>query len=350
MSWLKLDRRGVRGLVLSGVAAGLATGVWSLGAPGPDTSTSSGCPRWSHNDPCRSRKRVEKSASLFSSLANRGPDDRVDIECLPEVPPETPSPRTYYRAIPALFPVRNLETLGDGSFRVASPALADYEGDERLCDDEVFAHQPRGAHCGAALVAPRTVVAAAHCISSGQLPEYSVVFDFIVRAGDPASLGVIAADSVCWPADEPRLVIEGKLAIFDIKCPEGFVEPPVLTVADLPPREGELVYGIGYPQKLPAKFTGFEPVRRFGADGAYRYFTADLDLFPGNSGSPILDLNHKLVGIAESDASSVMCDDIAQRCRRWAGCAGSCGSDVKITPVNTLGEVLLARTRTEDGG
>lgn len=291
------------------------------------------CPRWSTTDPCVVRERLKMPPSHLALLGLRGRDDRVNVECLKEPPPGEVNPRSRGRSTPAIFRREAIEG-PDGEVRLdpAIRPLAQLDAGDALCPDEVFSSEPRGALCGAVLVGERKVLSSAHCFVTEDMDEFRIVFGFSIVDGDSGVTHELTRGSICTiePATWTRI---GKLALFDITCPEGFVTPPVVPLASTDPRVDDPVYGIGYPMFLPAKYTGVERVEPGrGTD----FFSANFDISPGYSGSPIFNEKHELVGIVESDGSADTCYDRRRGCRRWYACKRTCGTPVKILPIGAI--------------
>lgn len=64
-------------------------------------------------------------------------------------------------------------------------------------------------------------------------------------------------------------------------------------------------------------------------------FDVSLDIAPGNSGSPVFNANHEVVGVIEAEGNHATCPGSFQGspCARWRGCDGGCGAPVVVYPV-----------------
>lgn len=168
-----------------------------------------------------------------------------------------------------------------------------------LCDSEPFCRQPivKGRLCTGFLVKEDIIATAAHCIHGVSLARLRFLFGYkmldfstpVTRVPDDNIYkGVeiidrvyrgIRGDGSDWALVRlDRKVIGQSVVTFphaDISC-------------------GQAVYVIGHPCGLPLKYAAGAHVKV--VDNAY--FSADLDVFAGNSGSPVFDSNtHALVGI-----------------------------------------------------
>lgn len=183
-------------------------------------------------------------------------------------------------------------------------------GDPPMCADEAFAEQPRGATCSGVVIAGPRLLSARHCLA-GKADPYFVRAFVMADAGSPLAFEFAASD-VCRPAPGARLECFGEVCVVDLMC-EG-PTPPAAEVASLGLHEGDPVYAIGYPEYLPAKFSGWGEVS-FEGGGT---FTATLNIDPGNSGSPVFNGDHKLVGVINAEQGPPrIYTDPAAGCQRW---------------------------------
>ncbi len=309
------------------------------------------CRGWTHNDPCAPRQQTAGAPSLsLKPLSIRGDDGRLDLHCLLQPranQAEAPGILRQSDKVAAMFVAGDLVLGADGLYRPHPkfPTLAHLPDNDALCDDEVFAHQPRGAWCGSVLVADRTILMAEHCVHKFEkkygtkYEDMRLVFDFAIPAdGGPLA---VAPLSVCKVAADPRkTVVSDDLTLMDIDCAEGFAREPA-TIAVAMPTAG-LVYAVGFPMRLPAKFSGWAKLQP--VDG--RSFQAGLDVFPGNSGSPVFAGDHTLVGLLEDDQSRDTCEDPVRRCQHWNSIPSN---SHELVLINSTHELIaeLARRKTE---
>jgi len=305
------------------------------------------CRGWTHNDPC-SPRRPTLSGPKMNLVSIRGDDDRLDLHCLlrPESnQPEAPGVLSQSETVAAMFVADDLELGADGLYRPHAkfPTLARLPDNYALCGDEVFAHQPRGAWCGSVLVASRTILMAKHCVDKfedkygDRYDAIRLAFDFAIPTdGGPLTL---APASICKLAADPRkAVVSEDLTLMDIDCPEGFAREPVTIAVEMPTKG--LVYAVGFPKRLPAKFSGWAKMQPIDA----RRFHAGLDVFPGNSGSPVFAADHTLVGLMEDDQSDDTCRDPVLGCKRWSSIPSDSHERVIINSTHELIAELARRT------
>lgn len=286
------------------------------------------CIGWKENDPCRTRRRHGDEKAI------RGPDDRIDLHCLERAHPGVPDAMGVYgrsAAVAAMFFEQDVDDPVDGHHRLGKkyPRLSALSDKEGLCADEVFADQPRGAWCGAVLVDKRTMLMAAHCYSEIQGRKYAFVFDYMMPAH--GAITTVPEASVCRVAQDPRIERVGNnLVLIEIACHDDFERTPA-SVAPAMPKDGR-VYAIGFPRSLPAKFSGWGLMFPRGED----CFHARLDIFPGNSGSPVFDADHRLIGVMEKDESATSCEDPVRKCRHWSAIAEDSTQELRITSTHEI--------------
>lgn len=230
---------------------------------------------------------VSKVIEAFYSprVVNGEFDDRFDPSVLQELGEKEPWKKAILeaelaasRAVGVLF---HAETGADG--RLHLPVVAALGERRGLCPGERFADEPSIAGCSGVLVSSDVVATALHCLG-GQGPPLWVVFDY--RNGKNATPGAaVPADDAyraeLWKhssADDwallrlDRAVVGRSPAIIRPSRPT-YVSP------------GEYVFAAGHPDGIPLKVTRSGKVVRTTGNR----FVTNLDLFRGNSGSPIFD-------------------------------------------------------------
>jgi V8-like Glu-specific endopeptidase len=167
-----------------------------------------------------------------------------------------------------------------------------------LCPHEPFYHQPiaAGPFCTGFLVGEDMIAAAGHCVDEKSVTDLRVVFDYrMLDSHTPAtrvpSNKVYKVLKLMDRAYQPR----GNRSDWALVKLDRKVEG--LHVTTLSKREiasGHEVYVMGYPCGLPLKYA---PGARVGGVND-TYFTADLDIYCGSSGSPVFDsITHEVVGM-----------------------------------------------------
>lgn len=163
-----------------------------------------------------------------------------------------------------------------------------------LCSGERFGGQVSvPTRCSGFLISPELGVTAGHCVSplevKGFCKNYYIVFDYDMGADGRAPLtlsksSVYECDRIAGLAFDPN----GRTDDYAVLH---FSRP----VKDHPPlqyrRTGKIadqaaVFMIGFPRGLPEKFS---LDRKVSNNSDPSYFSADLDCFHGNSGSPVFN-------------------------------------------------------------
>ncbi|MCA9537444.1 MAG: trypsin-like peptidase domain-containing protein [Myxococcales bacterium] len=163
-----------------------------------------------------------------------------------------------------------------------------------LCADEPYRNQPNPAFCTAFLVAPDVVATAGHCISNRDCGRVKFVFGFqmvdantvvgSVPSGDVYSCAAVLGESETstddWAVVRLDRPVSGRTPL-DIRRSGTISNGASLTVA-------------GHPAGLPLKIAGGATVR----DNSHPYyFSANLDTYGGNSGSPVVGADGTVEGI-----------------------------------------------------
>jgi V8-like Glu-specific endopeptidase len=161
-----------------------------------------------------------------------------------------------------------------------------------------FGSNPLASFCSGVLVAPDVIATAGHCIT-WKVAVQDIRFVFGYRMRDAVTPELIisnrdiyqAAEVIAWKEDDTtgadwalirldRTVVNHRVARIR---ESGMIS------------DGQPVHVIGHPKGLPAKFAGGASVR----DNRYcAAFVANLDAYPGNSGSPVFNsITHEVEGI-----------------------------------------------------
>jgi Trypsin-like peptidase domain/Putative peptidoglycan binding domain len=195
---------------------------------------------------------------------------------------------------------------GDGTSTLRTVRFGEARGlcdsctSDKLCTSEPFSDQPLGCFCSGFLIAPDIVATAGHCIDdpsneSTSLNNVRFVFGFRMKnASTPQT--VISNNEI----------FSGKTTIGRRRANNGSdwaivqLDRPVTNHRSLPIRfsrvaDNQDLYVIGHPVGLPTKFADGAKVRD-NSPGSF--FTANLDTYGGNSGSPVFNRNtHVVEGI-----------------------------------------------------
>jgi hypothetical protein len=167
-----------------------------------------------------------------------------------------------------------------------------------LCREEPFYNQPisAGRLCTGFLVKDDVIATAGHCADENNVTKLRFVFGFkMLGLSTPVTWipheniykGVKIIHRVCDP--------KGKGPDWElIKLDRKVKDHPPVKLSEKPIYLDQPVYILGHPCGLPLKYTSGAQVR--GIDDTC--FAADLNVYSGNSGSPVFDCKtHEVIGI-----------------------------------------------------
>ncbi|MCK4761657.1 MAG: trypsin-like peptidase domain-containing protein [Candidatus Aminicenantes bacterium] len=195
----------------------------------------------------------------------------------------------------------NIIDIGKG---LAMPKVINYGKTFNLCDIEPFRLQAvvMGRMGTGYLVGEDLIVTAGHCASERNVTNLQFVFDFkMVGPRETATIpldniysGVRIVDRV---KSRKKYGIDWAVVQLDRKVKNR--QPVTLSKNDI--SCGQSVYIIGHPCGLPMKYAPGAAVRRLETS----YFSADLDVYSCNSGSPVFDSDtHEVIGMVVYGDSS----------------------------------------------
>jgi V8-like Glu-specific endopeptidase len=227
-----------------------------------------------------------------------GADDRLEPF---EV--EDPNALEVLPSVGALIDTDDLFAMPDGNGTVL------YLEDAKLCAGERFRADKRGAFCTAFMVSDRLALTAGHCIKDqGQCDKTALTFAFgKLEDGTAASRqGVTATSGNAGWALQPDEVYrcariidrfhgfkwESDYALIELD--RGTARPPVKLATDVLTKATK-IFSWGHPLGLPLKYARGEAS---GSNGV-RFFH-NMDLFAGNSGSPVFNAKGEAIGIVSS--------------------------------------------------
>ena len=195
-----------------------------------------------------------------------------------------------------------------------------------LCMDEPFRDQPTIGFCSAFLVGGDLMATAGHCVNTKDCSKISFIPRFRVEAAGGAATTVI-------PQSEIYNCVE-KIARQNKRDNDYGVWRLDRTVTGLTPlcvrRTGTVAAGqsleiMGYPYSLPLKIAGGAEVKAVYS----KFFTANLDDYGGNSGSPVFDpATYEVQGILVRGNEDYVYDSAnacwrSNVCSDTGGCAGT---------------------------
>lgn len=163
-----------------------------------------------------------------------------------------------------------------------------------LCSGERFGKQTSvPTRCSGFLISPDLGVTAGHCVSPLAVKDfcknYYVVFDYHMHRGGqaPSNLGkssVYACDRIASLAFNPSGRTDDYAVLHFSRRVEHRPSLKYRKAGKIADRAG--VFMIGYPRGLAEKFS---LDRKVSTNADPSYFSADLDCFHGNSGSPVFN-------------------------------------------------------------
>ncbi len=208
-----------------------------------------------------------------------------------------------------------------------------------LCSTERFYEQPVTGFCSGFAVSKDIIVTAGHCIDKRNLANFVIVFDFKM-----VSKGIVKNEYA--PSD-----IYSPVAIASSGLNSKGVDYAVLRVNRKIPKnriglvrdkkivDGEPIFVIGHPCGLPLKVANEAKV----IDNKNSlFFSADLDSYGGNSGSPVYDSMHQIVGILVRGATDFKYD-FKNRCYNSQVCetifSPGCGGEF-VSRANQFSQLI----------
>lgn len=195
----------------------------------------------------------------------------------------------------------NLTDLGNGFFSLKTKI---YGKTFNLCDSEPFYDQPvsAGFMCSGFLVAEDVIATAYHVANGNNIDDFRFIFDY--RMSGPSEPELRFPDANIyrgieiihheagengngWALIKLDRKVQGQ-AIARLSGQELFCDQPL--------------YVIGHPLGLPLKFSSGASVSHITSE---TYFMASLNIYSGNSGSPVFDLDtHEVIGMVLHGARS----------------------------------------------
>jgi hypothetical protein len=216
-------------------------------------------------------------------------DDRKEIEdaAVPALA------RAQASAVAAIIPVNRLVQRPNQDSLLTAPAMGDFFN---LDASERFRDQPVGAVGAASLITSQLVVTAAHVVPNPQiLRRVRLVFGYRLTDGTPAT--VFPANHV-YEATLFWIDVRRDIALLQLDRPVSDHHAPLIPRRAAGVSDGEALYVIGHPIGLPAKFTDNGRVLD---NRGRRFFTTDLDVMNGSSGSPVFSAaSGELVGVVST--------------------------------------------------
>jgi hypothetical protein len=251
------------------------------------------------------------SGAVASAVVYGPVDHRQDVK-------DAPQYRELAKAV-AISVGTNLLTLNsDGTYSIQMVTSLAKSAEYDVCPGERFASQPSlGIYTGF-LIGDRYLITAGHGpVAEGIIDnetqnfcaQHSWYFDYTLDSAGNINTQQISSSQIYHckriihaenielpaPTNEPGLNPGNDFAIIELDRPVAGAKP--LPIAPRPINIGEMVFTIGHPSGLPAKFSGFSWVR---SNPTSFYYSVNLDTQEGNSGSPVFNMNNQVTGILVS--------------------------------------------------
>jgi Trypsin-like peptidase domain len=217
-----------------------------------------------------------------------GVDDRKDLFEITDQ-----STLRNAQAVVSLFRASSVHNNGDGT---STLRVGKFGQINSLCPEESFFDQPVGAFCTGFLVAPDIIATAGHCVNESNATTIRFVFGFRMVDAVAAQVVIDNRDIYSGAAVVGRKLTDKGTDWCLVRLDRAVSDRQVLALrraGKIP--DGQNVYVIGHPSGLPAKFADGAQVR---TNTQPAFFTANLDTYGGNSGSPVFNsTTHEVEGV-----------------------------------------------------
>ncbi len=206
-----------------------------------------------------------------------------------------------------------------------------------LCDDEPYRDQPAPGFCSGVLVAPDLVATAGHCVTCADVTDMAAVFGFVMSDALTPVLTFNAdqvyrlTDVVAYQQGYP----DWSLVRLDREVTN---HTPVNVRISGRSSEGQALLIVGHPYGIPRKYDAGGTLR---ANTAEAFFEANLDAYPGSSGSGVFHGDSREVeGLLTAGFESFE-EDLVNRCDRSRVCPDTgCPGWEYITRATAFGAVI----------
>lgn len=294
------------------------------------------------------------SSMMSSSSPSSGKGDVYGIDSRREIGDPTVSTlfRTLGRSVALLLPQYRIEEQTEDQIKLNASSLNDriwssYGGP--LCDDEPYIDQPAPGSCSAFLIAPNRVATAGHCVNRGlECSDMGILFDFVDSGSSTSPLTL--PKSVLYKCsrvighhynqgepgtDQEQLWQDWAILELDRPVDESRLPIDLSLVSRV--KLNDRVVALGYPNGVPLKYAEGQVVD----DTHYDYFNTDLDIYKGNSGSPVFDQEGQFQGVVVRGSGGRSFRQSPQGCYRSRVCSsyqadpGCVGNHILYLPNHT---------------
>jgi hypothetical protein len=218
-----------------------------------------------------------------------GDDERIDYYQI-----KNPKIKRNAESVAAICFADNLQESNNGFYELE---VRNYGTSYNLCECEPFRDQPIGAGriCTGFLTTEDTIATAGHCINEKNINKARFVFGYRMTGLCTPVTNIPKKDVYKGKEIIKRAYDRGKKLDWTlIKLDRKVGDRPAVLLSKNDVSRDLPVYVLGHPCGLPLKCGTGANVR----DTDKTFFAANLDIYMGNSGSPVFDgNNHEVVGI-----------------------------------------------------
>lgn len=226
-----------------------------------------------------------------------GDDSRHELND-PEISDKT---RELSRSVAMILNVSSIFDISDTEIVLNSTTLNDKVQSETgapLCEEEAFSQQPAPGYCTGFLIAPDLIATAGHCVNKHtRCEKMAFIFDYAKKLPNE-EIRRVPRDQfyrcesliarVYNPFEEYAEILSGELwydwAVMRLDRPVTDRAPVTLMSGDRLLR-GAKVQAIGHPMGIAMKVTNGDVI----TDDKDRFMNTNLDIYQGNSGSPVFN-------------------------------------------------------------
>ena len=240
-----------------------------------------------------------------------------------------------------------MTTMDEKSYQISSDPVSAEFG-LNICSDQKYADQQTIGSCSGFLIAPGLLVTAGHCMADENeviydqnnfyCSDYKWVFDYKMKSS--SDLHIDLGDVVRRDIYECESVVHAVFfENFDIALIK--LKRPVTNRAHLKLNlqndsvVGDSLFTIGHPIGLPMKFTNNANI----FEAHEPYFLTNLDVFTGNSGSPVFnEKTGDVIGVVSSGMTDFnVREELVSTCQEVNVC-DSKGENCTVTDNDARGE------------
>ncbi|MGZ3788391.1 MAG: trypsin-like serine peptidase [Bacteriovorax sp.] len=262
---------------------------------------------------------IAQSNAFTVDKAIYGADNRNEVSSAP------PVVQSISSAVMGHFSADLLADRGN-TYEVQSTTLG-----KKHCSSVRFANEYTGPRCTGFLVAPNIVVTAGHCMNQpGDCENYVWAFDYKLNSANDQSYTKLPKSKVykCnkllaykfeYFSGADYSIVELDRNVTDREPVQVDFEPDYSI--------GTPLYVLGHPSGLPMKYTDSATLNK----NLDKVFESNLDVFGGNSGSPVFNANtNKVIGV------------VSQGHADWVG--GSCKVEKVCTESDNCNPSVSSKT------